>query len=153
MQMPLVSKFLCYLEAAARRELGGLTPAPCMDPTRRERERSESCLEAQTTFTNCHCRHTLVIKAICLLVAVEIKIPKPTLKHLFWCQQSQAVGVSNHYQNMIPKPNCLCVSTRSLYTQLATRTRMEAGQCKCLWFQSSLGCPSQQQAIMNMIPY
>ena len=126
MQRPLVSKFLCYLEAAARRELVG-TPTRVSSiflfessgfqsvSVRRGRAMrvvwtSPEQLSQILSFPpHPFCRQS---HPICSQHHfIEIKIPKSTLrKHLFQCQQSRAEGVSNHYQNMIPKPNRLCVS-------------------------------------------
>jgi hypothetical protein len=128
MQMPLVSKFLSYLEAAARMELAGIsclrqilvsngyrrvsngyrarlqypmdTGMSPMD-TGAERELATHCQDPlEGSFCHNSASPLVVVKAEAIRScsnAIEIKIPKPTLKHLFWWQWSWAEGVLNHY--------------------------------------------------------
>jgi hypothetical protein len=104
MQMPLlVSKFLCYLEAAARMELARIS-RPCQNPFSNECQRGEGALNKSPGsfggILSLFLPHLLVAveaEATHLVAFIEIQIPKPTLKHLFWCWRSWAEGVSYHY--------------------------------------------------------
>ncbi len=114
MQMSLVSKFLCYLEAAARMELAGIY-RPCqilvsngywctsngyrarlqypMDTgvspmdTGAERELATHCQDPlEGSFCHNSANPLVVLKAEAIRSRrnyIEMKIPNPTLKHLF----------------------------------------------------------------------
>jgi hypothetical protein len=113
MQMPLVSKFLCYLEAAARMELAGIS-RPHQIPvsngywrvsngyharlqypmdigvspmdTGMERELATHCQDPlEGSFCHNSANLLIIVKAKSIRNCsnyIEIKIPKPTLKHL-----------------------------------------------------------------------
>ena len=124
MRMPLVIKFLCYLEAATRMELAGIS-RPHQNlitnvDTDMEREPTRNYLDP-LEGSDCHCfhfRHTIVVIEVIRLAAfLEIKIPKPTQKHLFRCRRSQAGGVSNHYMLHDSKAQpSLCILWYPLHT-------------------------------------
>ncbi len=164
--MPLVSKILFYLEAAARMELAKIsrprqilvsngyrrisnryrarlqypmsTNASTMD-TGMERELPTHCQDPlEGSFLSklrqsSRCRQSQGHLQSSNFIETNPQTHPET--PFFWCQRSQAEGVLNHYQNMIPKAQPpLCILWYP-FTQLATR--MEAGRCKCIWFQSS----------------
>jgi hypothetical protein len=114
MQMPLVSNFLCYLEAAARMELAGISrlrQIPVSNGYRRvsngyrarlqypmdtsvslmdtgvERELATHCQDPlEGSFCHNSANPLVVVKAEAIRSRsnyIEIKIPNPTLKHLF----------------------------------------------------------------------
>ena len=106
MRMPLVSKFPLLFGGSSKEGIGGesrraifLNPQYSDGCQRGEREQREFWTP-RTTFTALviSAAPSLVVKAIRPLVAFHRnKIPKPTLKHLFWCRRSRAGGISNHY--------------------------------------------------------
>jgi hypothetical protein len=166
MQMPLVSKFLCYLEAAARMELGWIshprqilvsngywrvsngyrarlqypmdTGTSSMD-TSAERELTTHCKDPlEGSFCHNFADPLVIVEAKAIRSRsnfIEIKIPKPTLKHLFLVpMESGRGGFESLLEHDSKAQPPLCILWYP-FTQLATR--MEAGRCKCLWFQSS----------------
>ena len=162
--MPLVSKFLCYLEAAARRKLAGISllcqnssPHQFLTPRTflgmqigvKRREGAKQIDQILFEGIRCHfCRALLSLlkpKPSVLVAFHRNKKPQthPEASLLVPTELGRGVFESLlEHDSKAQLPLCL-VNPLGLFTQLATR--MEAGQCKCLWFQSSFVVWRQQQ--------
>jgi hypothetical protein len=166
MQMPLVFKFLCYTEAAARMESAGISrlrQIPVSNGYRRvsiryhtrlhypmdtgtspmdtgvERELVTHCQDAlKESFHHDSANPLIVVEAEAISSrssSIEIKISKPTLEASFLVPtESGRGGFKSLLEHDSKAQPPLCILWY-LFTQLAIR--MEAGRCKCLWFQSS----------------
>jgi hypothetical protein len=138
-QRPLVSKYLCYVEAPARSEeemtgRGELhqfcqacrvdmsaTPAQCStNPFALHFRRPSPCRKLPSPATNSF---------------IENKIPKLTLEASLLVPTELGEGVESLLEQD-SKPNSQVVP----FTPLCKCTLLAAGQCRGLWFQSTFGC-------------
>jgi hypothetical protein len=124
-QRPLVSKSLCYLEAAARseEEMAG-------------QQRSRQLCQADNIGVDrrFHARRPLQLnKPICHHFCRQFDPskaapPVANMKHLFWCQRSWARGLKSLLEQD-SKPN-------RPFTSLRKQPLLAAGWHRGLWFQS-----------------